>query len=91
MVGETPYEVSSSKVFNLKSVRDAFGSEIWAYVPKEKWPKLDVKSTQGIFVDYAEKVTLKDYRVYFPNAKKMVIQKEIIFTPETQEYNKVCI
>lgn len=78
--GKTPYELLFRKSFDIKTVKGIFGSKVWAYIPKEKRKKLDMKSKQGFFVGYSENV--KGYRVYYEKENKVSIEREITFTME---------
>ena len=85
--GKTPYELIYKRCFDIKMIKGIFGDKVWAYIPKEKRKKLDMKSKQGLFVGYSDNV--KGYRIYYEKENIVCIEREIIFSLENKSENKV--
>lgn len=81
--GKTPYEVYHGKVFDIGFLKGGFGCEVWAYVPKEKRKKLDMKSRLGLLMGYSEET--KGYRVYYKEIDEVHIEREIIVAPDKRK------
>ena len=52
-----------------------FGSSVYVHVTKDARKKLEPKTKIGIFLGYNE--TPHNYRVYFPNNRMTVVQRDI--------------
>lgn len=60
------------------------GSRAWVHIPKKKRVKHDVRSWQGIFIDYEGK---NQYRVYNPRTGKVHITRDL-FVDEQHLYHR---
>lgn len=72
----TPKEAWSGRKPQVKHLR-VFGSVAYVHIPKEKRHKLEEKSLKCIFVGYND--VSKAYKLWDPEAKKVVISRDVIF------------
>ncbi|UYV73120.1 hypothetical protein LAZ67_10001878, partial [Cordylochernes scorpioides] len=73
----TPYEIwykRKPSILHLKT----FGCNAYVHIPKDNRKKLDKKSIRTFFVGYTE--TNKNYRMWDPIARKIIISRDVIFT-----------
>ncbi|UYV70127.1 hypothetical protein LAZ67_7001882 [Cordylochernes scorpioides] len=73
----TPYEIwykRKPSILHLKT----FGCNAYVHIPKDNRKKLDKKSIHTFFVGYTE--TNKNYRMWDPIARKIIISRDVIFT-----------
>ena len=73
----TPYQKLTGKKPNVSKLR-VFGSRVFARIPgASKFPKLDYKNTNGIFLGY----TATDNNIYFEDddTQKVLISKHALF------------
>ena len=54
-----------------------FGCLTYPHVPYEKRTNLEATGERGIFAGYDE--ASKDYRIYLPTQRKVVVRREMIF------------
>jgi hypothetical protein len=73
---KTPQEVWTGKKPSLTHLR-VFGCEAYVHVPKENMSKLDKKAKQCIFIGYKD--SLKGYKLWNPEAKKVVYSRDVAF------------
>lgn len=71
----TPEEIWSGRRPDLSHLR-VFGCIAMAHIPKEKRKKLDVKSTQCIFVGYGNES--KGYRLFNEETGKIVTARDVV-------------
>jgi hypothetical protein len=76
----TPHEAFGLGKPDLSHLR-IFGSKCYVHVHDEQRRKLDPKSVAGIFVGYSD--TQKAYRVYLPNARKVVVSRDVVVFEDT--------
>ena len=72
----TPEEAFSRKRPDISHLR-IFGSLVYMHVMKDARKKLEPTAKVGIFVGYTD--MLHNYRVYFPDSRKTVVQWDIKF------------
>ena len=75
----TPEEAFSGKKPDISHLK-IFGSPVYIHVTKDARKKLEPTAEVGIFVGYTE--TPHNYRVYFPNSRMTVVQRDIKFNEE---------
>ena len=75
----TPEEAYSGKTPDISHLR-IFGSTVYMHVTKDARKKLEPTVEVGIFVGYTD--TPHNYRVYFPDSRKIVVQRDIKFHKE---------
>ena len=75
----TPEEAYSGKRLDISHLR-IFGSPVYMHVTKDARKKLEPTAEVGIFVGYTD--TPHNYRVYFPDSGKTVVQRDIKFQEE---------
>ncbi|GBP67662.1 Probable RNA-directed DNA polymerase from transposon BS [Eumeta japonica] len=81
----TPHEVWTGQKPDLSNIR-IFGCPAMVHIPKEKRQKLDMKSSQLIFVGYSE--CTKGYRFMDPKTNKAVISRDVHFLEENIKNEK---
>ena len=79
----SPIEFWTGKAPTIGHFR-VFGSTAWVHVPKERRRKLDAKSIKGILVGYEEEAGTKVYRVYDPEAKRVLVSRDVIIDESTE-------
>ena len=57
-----------------------FGSLTYSHASSEKRTKLEPTAKKGIFVGYDE--TMKDFRIYLPSQRKVVVRRDVNFEEE---------
>ncbi|UYV81244.1 hypothetical protein LAZ67_20000445 [Cordylochernes scorpioides] len=62
-----------------------FGCNAYVHIPKDNRKKLDKKSIRTFFVEYTE--TNKNYRMWDPIARKIIISRDVIFTEANTSEN----
>ncbi|UYV81871.1 hypothetical protein LAZ67_20002749 [Cordylochernes scorpioides] len=80
----TPYEIwykRKPSILHLKT----FGCNAYVHIPKDNRKKLDKKSIRTFFVGYTE--TNKNYRMWDPIARKIIISRDVIFTEANTSEN----
>ncbi|UYV66529.1 hypothetical protein LAZ67_4001965 [Cordylochernes scorpioides] len=80
----TPYEIwykRKPSILHLKT----FGCNAYVHIPKDNRKKLDKKSIRTFFVGYTE--TNKNYRMWDPIARKIIISGDVIFTEANTSEN----
>ncbi|UYV77601.1 hypothetical protein LAZ67_15001684 [Cordylochernes scorpioides] len=80
----TPYEIwykRKPSILHLKT----FGCNAYVHIPKDNRKKLDRKSIRTFFVGYTE--TNKNYRMWDPIARKIIISRDVIFTEANTSEN----
>ncbi|UYV61250.1 hypothetical protein LAZ67_1004107 [Cordylochernes scorpioides] len=80
----TPYEIwykRKPSILHLKT----FGCNAYVHIPKDNRKKLDKKSIRTFFVGYTE--TNKNYRMWDPIARKIIISRDVIFTEANMSEN----
>ncbi|UYV73254.1 hypothetical protein LAZ67_10002363, partial [Cordylochernes scorpioides] len=80
----TPYEIwykRKPSILHLKT----FGCNAYVHIPKDNRKKLDKKSIRTFFVGYTE--TNKNYRLWDPIARKIIISRDVIFTEANMSEN----
>ncbi|UYV67549.1 hypothetical protein LAZ67_5001172 [Cordylochernes scorpioides] len=80
----TPYEIwykRKASILHLKT----FGCNAYVHIPKDNRKKLDKKSIRTFFVGYTE--TNKNYRMWDPIARKIIISRDVIFTEANTSEN----
>eukprot|EP00253_Pinus_taeda_P019110 PITA_19110 len=75
----TPEEDYSGKRLDISHLR-IFGSPIYMHVTKDARKKLEPTTEVGIFVGYTD--TPHNYRVYFPDSRKIFVRRDIKFQEE---------
>jgi histone deacetylase 1/2 len=73
---KTPWEAFWGYKPDVSHLR-VFGCAAYAKIPDASRTKLQVKSTKGYFVGYAEHS--KGYRIYNPDTKKVMLSRDVIF------------
>ncbi|UYV79406.1 hypothetical protein LAZ67_17002496, partial [Cordylochernes scorpioides] len=80
----TPYEIwykRKPSILHLKT----FGCNAYVHIPKDNRKKLHKKSIRTFFVGYTE--TNKNYRMWDPIARKIIISRDVIFTEANTSEN----
>ncbi|UYV63164.1 hypothetical protein LAZ67_2003325 [Cordylochernes scorpioides] len=80
----TPYEIwykRKPSILHLKT----FGCNAYVHIPKDNRKKLDKKSIRTFFVGYTE--TNKNYRMWDPIVRKIIISSDVIFTEANTSEN----
>ncbi|UYV60538.1 K02A2.6-like [Cordylochernes scorpioides] len=80
----TPYEIwykRKPSILHLKT----FGCNAYVHIPKDNRKKLDKMSIRTFFVGYTE--TNKNYRMWDPIARKIIISRDVIFTEANTSEN----
>lgn len=80
--GKSPFEVWTGKKYDIHGLR-AFGTEVYAHIPKEKRKKWDPKGEKGMMVGYEEDV--KGYRIYYPEKNVVETKRDIVFLQEEEK------
>ena len=75
----TPKEYFTGKKRDISHLK-IFGSLVYIHVMKDARKKLELTVEVGIFVGYTE--TPHNYRVYFPDSRMTVVQRDIKFHEE---------
>lgn len=70
----TPYEMRVGKAPDLRHLR-IFGSEAFAYIPKQFTQKLDARAQKTIFVGYKDNSAI--YRLYNPVTKRVSEARDV--------------
>ena len=76
---KTPEEEFSGKKPDISHL-NIFGSPVYIHVTKDARKKLESNAEVGIFLGYTE--TPHNYRVYFPDSRKIVVRWNIKFHEE---------
>jgi hypothetical protein len=76
IIKKTPYELWIGRKPNLSYFR-VFGSKYFVLNEASKVIKFDLKSIEGVFVEYFS--TSKDYRIYIPTSRIMVESVHVKF------------
>ena len=74
--GSTPYEAWSGRKPAVNHLK-VFGCVTYAHIPKEERRKLDVKAKRCVLLGYG--TTVKGYRLYCPQDKKVFYSRDVIF------------
>lgn len=59
-----------------------FGCQAMAHIPNQRRKKLDVKSTECIFIGYADDT--KGYRLLDPSTQKVIISRDVLFFEDSK-------
>ncbi|PKI63826.1 hypothetical protein CRG98_015810 [Punica granatum] len=76
---KTPYEAWHDVKLSVKNLK-VFGYVCYTHVPQEKRRKLDQKYEPGVFVGYS--LQFKAYRVSQPQAKNVIVSRDVTFLEE---------
>jgi hypothetical protein len=76
IIKKTPYELWIGRKPNLSYFR-VFGSKYFILNEAPKVIKFDLKSIEGVFVEYFS--TSKDYRIYIPTSRIMIESVHVKF------------
>lgn len=78
---KTPYEIFYKKIPSVSHFK-IFGSKAMYHIPRQKRRKLDKKSSEAIFMGYAE--NSKAYRLYDTEKKTIVVSRNVVFFEDDQ-------
>lgn len=75
-IKNTPFEMWHGSKPCIGHIR-VFGCKAYAYIPSEKWSKLENRAIEGILVGYSEQI--KGYRILHPKTDKVTIRHSVYF------------
>ena len=75
--GKTLYEMFTGRKPNVGHLR-AFGSVVYAHIPKKLRKKLQIKSKKGYLVGYESDGEHPMYRVWIPSVNRIILARDVI-------------